>query len=73
MSQFGTINPTPFMKISDASKVTGLSTYFLRTGCRQNTIPHIKSGETYFINVPKLLSMLDAESMNQLVQGEEQC
>ena len=52
----------PFMKIGDASKATGLSMYFLRQGCRDNTVPHIRSGQTYLVNVPKLLARLDAES-----------
>lgn len=49
---------TPFMKISDACRVTGLSQYYLRNGCKDGTIPHIKSGRVYFINVPKLLEQL---------------
>lgn len=57
---------TPFMKIGAASKVTGLSQYFLRQGCKNGTIPHIVSGErgggTYYINVPALLRQLDEEA-----------
>lgn len=52
----------PFQKIGAASKVTGLSQYYLRRGCKDNSIPHIRSGQTYLVNVPKLLAMLDAES-----------
>lgn len=51
---------TPFQKIADASRTTGLSQYFLRTGCKAGTIPHVMSGTTYFINVPRLLEMLNA-------------
>lgn len=40
---------TPFMKIPDACRVTGLSQYYLRNGCKDGTIPHIKSGRVYFI------------------------
>ncbi len=46
---------TPFQKIKDACKTTGLSQYFLRQGCTNGTIPHIKSGYVYYINVPELL------------------
>lgn len=53
---------TPFMKIKDAVKVTGLSDFFLRRGCKDGSVPHITSGTTYFINVPALLRKLDAES-----------
>ncbi len=42
----------PFLKIKDACKVTGLSEYYLRTGCRAGTIPHIRSGVVYLINIP---------------------
>lgn len=52
---------TPFMKIGAASRATGLSQYYLRRGCVDGTIPHIKSGTVYLINIPKLLKMLDAE------------
>lgn len=52
----------PFMKISEASRVTGLSQHFLRNGCKDGSIPHVKSGTTYMINVPKLLKQLDAMS-----------
>ena len=43
---------TPFQKIPEACKTTGLSQYYLRKGCKDGTIPHIKSGPTYYINVP---------------------
>lgn len=49
---------TPFMKIGPASRATGLSQYFLRQGCKEGTVPHIKSGTVYLVNVPKLLREL---------------
>ena len=51
----------PFLKIKDACAVTGLSQYFLRKGCKNGSIPHIKSGPTYYVNVPALLAQLNAE------------
>ena len=53
-------NTQPFQKINAACKTTGLSAYFLRQGCKAGTIPHLKSGSTYFINIPSLLRSLDA-------------
>lgn len=53
------INP-PFQKIPEACRTTGLSMYYLRKGCKDGTIPHIKSGTVYLINVPKLLRSLEA-------------
>ena len=57
------VNPdAPFQKIPDACRITGLSTYFLRRGCIDGTVPHVKSGSTYMVNVPALLKKLDAIS-----------
>lgn len=53
-------NTQPFQKINEACKTTGLSAYFLRQGCKAGYVPHIKSGSTYFINIPALLRSLDA-------------
>ena len=46
------------MKIKDAVAATGLSAYYLRNGCKDGSIPHTKSGGTYYINVPALLEQL---------------
>lgn len=48
----------PFLKITEAAKVTGLSCYFLRHGVIDGSVPHVKSGKTYYINVPALLQKL---------------
>ena len=48
----------PFQKITEACKTTGLSQYFLRQGCKSGTVPHIKSGGVYYINVPTLVEQL---------------
>ncbi len=52
---------TPFMKIKDACRVTGLSCYYLRRGVRDGSIPHVKSGTVYLINVPALLKQLGVD------------
>lgn len=51
----------PFQKIAQASRTTGLSQYFLRSGCKDGTVPHIKSGTNYLVNVPALLEQLGLE------------
>ncbi len=56
-----TESTTPFMKIGDAVKATGLSAYFLRNGCRDGSVPCVQSGKTYYINIPALLKKLGAE------------
>lgn len=59
---------TPFQKIADACRTTGLSTYYLRKGCRDGTIPHIKSGTVYLIDMEALLTKLHgaAETNGQI-------
>ncbi len=51
---------TPFQKIPEACASTGLSQFFLRKGCKEGTVPHVRSGRTYLINVPELLRQLGA-------------
>lgn len=50
---------TPFQKIAEASRTTGLSQFFLRQLCRDGKCC-VKSGGTYYVNVPQLLRQLDA-------------
>ena len=52
---------TPFMKINAAAKLTGLSSYFLRKGCKDGSVPHVMSGTVYLVNVPQLLRKLNAD------------
>lgn len=47
-------NP-PFQKIEDAVKTTGLSAFFLRKGCREGSIPCVRSGRVIYVNVLALL------------------
>ena len=49
---------TPFMKIKEASRVTGLSQFMLRRMAKDGTAPVIMSGGVYYINVPALLKQL---------------
>lgn len=51
-------NP-PFQKIDEAVRTTGLSAWFLRRGCRDGSIPCVRSGRTIYINVPALLQQYD--------------
>ena len=53
---------TPYQKIPEACKSTGLSQYFLRNGCKNGTIPHVKSGPTYDIDVAALLEKWRGET-----------
>lgn len=51
---------TPFQKIAEASRTTGLSQFFLRRLCRDGKCC-VKSGGTYYVNVPALLRQLGAD------------
>ena len=50
----------PFLSINQAVKATGISSYSLRRGCKDGTIPHIKVGDKYLINYHKLLERDDS-------------
>ena len=66
-----TMPTVPFQKIAEACRTTGLSQYYLRQGCKDGTIPHIRSGSTYYINVPELLGQLNADGAAVTKQGAE--
>lgn len=55
------VNP-PFQKIEDAVRTTGLSSFFLQKGCRDGSIPCVRSGRTIYVNVPQLLRQFGATS-----------
>lgn len=63
------MNSTTFQKIYDASRSTGLSQYYLREGCKNGSIPCIKSGKVYFIDVPALLDKLRAQAESEVKQA----
>ena len=51
----------PFQRIPAACRITGLSQHFLREGCKAGTVPHVKCGSVYLVNIPALLRQLGAE------------
>ena len=55
----------PFQRIPAACRITGLSQSYLRAGCRDGTVPHIKAGSTYLVNVPALMRELESKSYSQ--------
>ena len=66
-------NP-PFQRIEDAVRSTGLSSYFLRKGCRDGTIPCIRSGRTIYVNVSAFLQQyedVNHAKNSALVRGRE--
>lgn len=59
-----------FLKIKDACVVTGLSMYYLRKGCKDGSIPHLKSGETYYIDMQAFRDHLREMSKTQIAQAK---
>lgn len=49
----------PFQTIPNATRITGLSQSYLRSGCKSGTVPHVMSGNVYLVNIPALLRKLD--------------
>lgn len=68
MDKFCEIN-TPFLKIKDAATATGLSQFYLRNGCKAGIVPHVLSGNTFYVNVPALLRQLGCVEVGE--KGEE--
>ena len=48
-----------YQSIKDTVKITGLSEFYLRKQLKNGILPHIKSGNKVFINVPRLLEQLE--------------
>lgn len=55
----------PFQTIPQACKATGLSQNFLRRGCKNGTVPHVRSDTTYYVNVPALVRKLVVETQSK--------
>lgn len=55
-----------FKTIKAAAQETGLSVCFIRQGCKNGTVPHIRSGCKTYVNVPALLEKLEAESRQEV-------
>mgnify|MGYP000011928664 CR=1 FL=1 len=64
------VNP-PFQKIEDAVRTTGLSSFFLRKGCRDGSIPCVRSGRTIYVNVLAFLQQHGAEAALADMAGQE--
>lgn len=50
----------PYQRIPAASRITGLSESRLRRGCKNGTIPHIRSGGIFYVDIPALWDKMDA-------------
>ncbi len=50
-----------YYSVKETALKTGLSQKYLRAGLSDGTIPHIRSGNKYLINLPLLLERLNQE------------
>ncbi len=53
-----------FLTIAEASKVTGLAQSYLRKGCREGFVPHIRCGKKYLVNYALLIERLNRDSLD---------
>ena len=51
-------NILPYMGVDACSRAVGISTFFLRKGIKEGTVPYIKSGRNILIDVGGLLDQL---------------
>lgn len=63
------LNNKPFMSIEEAAETTGLSTFYLRNGCKAGSVPHVKSGKKYLVNVSALLQKLGVPIEGEKADG----
>ena len=59
-----------FLTVTETAKMTGLSTYYIRQGIREGSIPCIMCGTKYMINYPKFIEILDNASTSSQKEGE---
>lgn len=52
-----------FQSINAAADISGLSKKFIRAGCKDGSIPHIRVGTDYRVNMPLFLEKLKTDSM----------
>lgn len=63
MSRSKAINPdAPYQSPRATAYLTGLAHGYILQGCKDGTIPHIRVGTDYRINLPAFLEQLDRES-----------
>ena len=63
-------NPA-FVSIKSFCKISGLSQYYVRQRVREGSLPFIRSGSVYLVNVEAALEVLDAESRLRAGIGQQ--
>lgn len=57
-----------YYSVKETAVKTGLSQKYLRAGLSDGSIPHIKSGNKYLINLPLLMKRLNNECEGVIVE-----
>ena len=52
----------PYQPLRAAAEITGLSLYYIRNGVTSGTIPAIRMGRDWRVNMPAFLAQLEAAS-----------
>lgn len=60
-----------FQSCRGAASITGLSVKYIRAGCADGTIPHIRVGSDYRINMPLFLAQLNNASAGKTEGGAD--
>lgn len=50
-----------YQSIEHACRTTGLSQYYLRNGVKAGTVPHVRCGRVYMVDVPRLYEVLEQQ------------
>lgn len=56
----------PYQSIRGPSRISGLAQGFIRAGCKNGTIPCLRVGQEYRVNMSLFLQQLEAESAANL-------
>lgn len=65
-----TANATPpFSKIKDAAASLGISQYYLRQLVRENMVPSVRSGQTYYIDMEATREVLHNMAETNMSSG----
>lgn len=60
-----------YQTIGGASRLTGLSQHYIRSGCKLGTVPHIMCGGEYRIYMPMLMRQLEDQAIASVKVGEQ--
>lgn len=52
----------PYQSPTHAAYISGFSVWYIRQGCKTGTIPHIRVGRDYRVNMPLWLEQMEHES-----------